>query len=233
MQQNADRIETAKAQPYFIQDNRAAVENALAQTPPTPSIYTEKYMAGFARQGLYVKDNMQMIEAMADNPFNQLDVLQLDREIRTLMTRFGFDEFDITGRMEVRTDGSVSLEWSDYNNRFTLSRKFFVDAEGRKVVDHHLFEISKELQGKGVSKRVFQSLYEQYKATGIERMEVFANIDIGGYTWARYGFCVESRDEVISAIRFSALTSKQEKRIMAIVDEHFKTSNEPDRKSVV
>lgn len=58
-------------------------------------------------------------------------------------------------------------------------------------------------------------------------IELFANIDIGGYAWARYGFCVKSRNEAIGAIRFSALTAKQEKRIMELIDGHFDTSSTP------
>lgn len=230
VQENAERIETAKSQPYFIRDNRAAMQKALeagATTKPVPSLYTEQYLKDMQRGGIMFHSGELLVERMENSPFNQLDIVKLDNDIRSLMTRFGYNDFDISGRMQADANGNVLAEWSDWNNTFKLTRKLFIDSEGRKVVDHHLFELDKALQGKGISKRIFQSLYEQYKATGIERMEVFANIDVGGYTWARYGFCVKSRDEVISAIRFSALTAKQEKRIMAIVDEHFETSNEP------
>jgi hypothetical protein len=72
-----------------------------------------------------------------------------------------------------------------------------------------------------------RNLYEQYRITGVERIELFANIDIGGYAWARYGFCTKNRSETINAIRFPSLTTKQEKKIMDIINEHFDNSNTP------
>lgn len=207
--------------PYFIRDN----ENMKWFNSAQVSRFTEDYVGNFYKVGLYIISKEHVVECMRNSPFNRLDVMELDKDIRTIMKKNGFDEL-ITGTMKAN-NGYISLNWSDYRNKFNLTRKFFVDTQGRKVVDHHLFELPRNLQGKGISKKIFNALYNQYRIVGVQRMEVFANIDVGGYTWARYGFCVEKRECAISAVQFSKLTNKQKQRIVALIDKHFNDS--PDK----
>jgi len=57
------------------------------------------------------------------------------------------------------------------------------------------------MQGKGFSKGVFKSFYKQYQNAGIDKIEVHANIDVGGYTWARYGFMATKPKDVLTIIK--------------------------------
>jgi len=156
------------------------------------------------------------------HPFNRIDILTLNDDIQGTFAKHGIERLN----HRVQTNGKwLSLTWRGKN--VGLRRLFYVDGEGRKAVEHELFELPKELQGKGISKQVLSSLYEQYKVAGVQRIELFANMDVGGYAWARYGFCTKNRNEALSAIRFSALTHKQEERIVAIIDEHFNSSSAP------
>lgn len=219
IERNSERIEAAEQRgttPYFIRDNQEWVES-VSKT----SRYNESYLSEMTKRGIIYQDELS--ERMAENPFNRLDIISLDNNIQNIFAKHGIT--DIKLRIGIDPDGRLDLSWD--SREVQLHRTFFINSEGTKVVDHDLFTIPKQLQGKGVSKQVFNALYEQYKATGVERMDVFANIDVGGYTWARYGFCVEDRDEALSAIRFSALTRKQEDRIVAIIDEHFDSSEDP------
>lgn len=81
------------------------------------------------------------------------------------------------------------------DNGFYLSRKYYFK-EGIKTVYHDYFKVPTSLQGNGISKKVFQSLYQQYKNAKIAQIEVFANIDIGGYTWGKYGFACNSASDM-------------------------------------
>lgn len=85
--------------------------------------------------------------------------------------------------LEVRSEGLTM------KRQFTPARK---DSEGREVspkkVYHQYFSLSRDKQGSGVGKKLFKALYRQYKKSGVKRIEVSANIDIGGYAWGRYGF---------------------------------------------
>lgn len=73
------------------------------------------------------------------------------------------------------------------SNEFSMVRKFKYEA-GFKIVVHDFFAMTKNHQGKGYSKKIFAELYKQYENSGVDYLEVYANIDVGGYTWARYGF---------------------------------------------
>lgn len=53
---------------------------------------------------------------------------------------------------------------------------------------HDLFTLSDDVQGKGFGKELLANHLALYKQLGVEKIEVHANIDVGGYAWARYGF---------------------------------------------
>jgi hypothetical protein len=59
---------------------------------------------------------------------------------------------------------------------------------GELVADHDHLEISRGLQGSGFAEAFNRNLYDWYRRSGITRVELTANIDVGGYAWARAGF---------------------------------------------
>ena len=46
-----------------------------------------------------------------------------------------------------------------------------------------------------------RTMLEQYKNVGVDQMTVFANIDVGGYTWARYGFYAIDKRDALGAVK--------------------------------
>lgn len=217
---NADRIAFARSNgtlPYFIKDN----EDKSWFGQFVESRYTDDYLKQMSAQGIHFKDNIA--DRLKGSPFNRLDIVTLNSEVQGIVAQYGVK--DVGCQMKVTSAGDIRLKW--YAPKFELIRSFDTDSRGIRSVDHELFTLSEDLQGKGISKRIFRSLYKQYKTVGVQRMEVYANINVGGYTWARYGFCVADRDTAISAIRFGNLTKKQEDRIVAIIDDHFSKSKAP------
>lgn len=219
LEENAQRIDEARKRgtlPYFIRDNESRdwFSSAMA------SRYDEAYLTSMRDKGIRFNDTTAT--RLADSPFNRLDVVKLNDNIQGVFAKQGFSDLSLTVS---ESRDRLMLSWQGHG--VSLQRMFFVDSEGRKVVDHELFSLPKELQGKGISKQIFRALYEQYRVAGVQRMEVFANIDVGGYTWARYGFCAKDRNTAIDAIRFSALTTRQKKRIMTLIDDHFAASSDP------
>ena len=45
-----------------------------------------------------------------------------------------------------------------------------------------------DFQGKGIAKGIIKALIPAYRKMGVDMIEVNANMDVGGYTWARFGF---------------------------------------------
>lgn len=80
---------------------------------------------------------------------------------------------------------------ADYegDTAFQMTRTFEYSGS-EKLVHHDLFEIEKHHQKKGWGAIVLSSTVAHYEQAGVSKIELLANIDVGGYAWARYGFHV-------------------------------------------
>jgi GNAT superfamily N-acetyltransferase len=66
----------------------------------------------------------------------------------------------------------------------------------RRIIDFEtneaeadFFEIDDEKQqGQGIGKRLMAANVAKYQELGLDRVKVHANINVGGYAWARYGY---------------------------------------------
>jgi hypothetical protein len=60
------------------------------------------------------------------------------------------------------------------------------------------FKLKKSVQGGDIGKKMLMGNVNTYKALGYDRVAVTANIDIGGYAWAKYGYVptVDAWDEL-------------------------------------
>jgi GNAT superfamily N-acetyltransferase len=69
-----------------------------------------------------------------------------------------------------------------------------------------MFEMKKEAQGKGFGKKLLAGNIAMYREMGLKHVETLANIDVGGYAWAKYGY-------VPTRSAWSALKSEWSKSI--------------------
>ncbi|MEU8821811.1 phage minor capsid protein [Actinoplanes sp. NPDC048796] len=86
-----------------------------------------------------------------------------------------------------------------------FERAFYRDRDGDLVVVHALLYLHKDYRGRGFAGEFNGHLERWYRQQGIVRIEVHANIDVGGYTWASQGFefeDTESADYIIDRVRF-------------------------------
>lgn len=89
-------------------------------------------------------------------------------------TRKGFD-FSLRFKHEV--SGQTGI----------MTRQF-TETKGVKSVEHAYFSVPKALQNDGLAKRMLAHTVGLYQNSGINKITVHANIDVGSYAWARYGF---------------------------------------------
>ena len=85
-------------------------------------------------------------------------------------------------------------------NGFEIRRNFEYKTN---TIYHNYLKIPKEFQGKGIAKKLFEALLREYEDAGIRKIKVTANIDIGGYAWARYNFSALNKREVVRIINRS------------------------------
>ena len=107
---------------------------------------------------------------------------------------------------------AVRLKNKDGKTAIRLSRKFYKTGNNKIECYHAGFTIDPSLQGKGISKQVFAKLYTEYQRMGVDVLTVDANLDVGGYTWTKYGF---------NANRNAALAmAKGNKKMTAVVEQY-------------
>lgn len=73
-----------------------------------------------------------------------------------------------------------------------ITREFRRDRADNLTVYHALFQAG--TQGAGGSKALFRTSVGVYDVLGVKRVDVFADISVGGYCWAKYGFKCSQND---------------------------------------
>ena len=86
----------------------------------------------------------------------------------------------------------VKFEILDKNGRRVgkAKRSFIASPDGKTALAlHELMEIKdKRLRGGGFASRWNQHMEDLYRANGISEIHLEANIDVGGYAWAKQGY---------------------------------------------
>lgn len=59
---------------------------------------------------------------------------------------------------------------------------------GQGEARHEYLSIKEGTRGGGFVRQLMANQFDAYKKMGLERVTMLANIDVGGYAWARYGF---------------------------------------------
>jgi hypothetical protein len=73
------------------------------------------------------------------------------------------------------------------------TRRFVRAPNGELMAYHDSFVIEGEGKGAGIGKAVLKAQFDEYERMGVNRVVVHANIDVGGYAWARFGFVPTKR----------------------------------------
>ncbi len=117
-------------------------------------------------------------------------------------------------------DSSLYIQSKDIQ----ITREF---SENTGVMEHAYFEITDpNARGKGVSKAIHRALMPIYEKLGVKRLDVYAALDNGGYTWAQYGFRI-TRFSVPHLIDYQ-MHEKYQPQARALVKDYFEAH--PDAK---
>lgn len=220
---HADEIVRASKKgtlPYWLRDNRSLVteaKNSLKPFEMTQETRNELITRGFKS---IVESDVYNESAMSG--FN---VLQFDKKFESICDELGYR---INVKQISKTPGQITLRYcteGEAENRIELERNFgrkkFKDGEEIPVVYHKLFTLPKKEQGHGISKRLFRDLFEQYEKCGIKKVYLHANIDVGGYCWAKYGCLGEKRfvkSSIKNALSMEKITVEEFNDAMKYVD---------------
>ena len=201
---NQDRIARAKSLPYFLRDNKKLIEKNIPKT--------------ITLENAQIHWDILNKDKFNNNIANKIDWETLRNNLTKATSKHGIDlkTFDI----ELFHD---RVKFNVGGRGFYLERTFEFLDNGILDVHHDMFTLDEKHQGKGLSKDVFRALYKQYRNANVDQMTVFANIDVGGYTWARYGFYAEDKFNALSAVK----SEKAEKFIKKYYKDNSLKDNDP------
>jgi hypothetical protein len=204
---NTEKSNGWKSQPYFIKDNfkNGKLSGGLKSSLSSANLdKIERFTLTNSVLKELKKSNNIDFEGNID-VYNKIiegfDLKTFDDEVTAIFKEVGLN-FE---QKVVRAKGD-RVNFTFYTpskvrgvNSLYLERSFFFE-NGVKTVEHDYFQITEGFQGGGISKKLFRSLYKQYQNADIEKMKVHANLDVGGYTWAKYGFSTTYEGRIAKVI---------------------------------
>jgi GNAT superfamily N-acetyltransferase len=91
------------------------------------------------------------------------------------------------GSSRIKVIVSSRLRAPDGQDAGTFTREFMNTKDGL-IAFHENFMIHPEYQGKGFAKDLIKYTDELYQKIGVTKIVAEANLQVGGYAWANYGF---------------------------------------------
>ena len=186
---NGDKAMRAKSVPFWIQDN---MKGAKSGTPEFLGFKVPKQKMTIE----LLEKNGWKVDLLGGAKFEGMvedfDFVSFGKQFDALMDERKIPRYEkplsVTKSVKVLPNGNFTfeIEYMDVD----LIRTFSKNGDKLTVL-HDLFTVSKAYQGKGFSKDVFGALYSEYQKLGVSEIKVHANINVGGYTWAKYGFTMD------------------------------------------
>ena len=191
---NEERIEKSKNKPFFITDN-ISIYNAIREEPHKLTLSEIETINS-------IFDSKITMQEYNNSTIKGADILQLDNELTIGAQKIGIT---FNSRKLTFEDNMVTIEYEAPNGLCSISRKIFTE-NGEIKAEHTFFELSDAqdsngeylYQGKGYSKTVMSAFYKQYKKIGVSEIEIGANLEIGGWCWAKYGFCLYNKSAIMN-----------------------------------
>ena len=90
-----------------------------------------------------------------------------------------------TGKPTVTKSGSIITVAGFLADGGQMTRSIDFD---KNEASHDYLKLPSSQTGKGEAKTLLSSQVALYQKLGLDRVQVHANIDVGGYAWAKYGF---------------------------------------------
>lgn len=137
--------------------------------------------------------------------------------------------FMVDFNMASATDGKARLSGTIYRNTVEagmISRYFHRDGDGRLMVTNGIMALDDEHQDRGFASAFAPLLENYYRRSGVDRIEVFASMENGGYTWATQDFrwdpskidkSIENVVQRLNTVHASAKSKPQRDALSAMI----------------
>lgn len=150
----------------------------------------------------------------------------------------------MTGNSAVRISGEMTAHKFSSGIEVVLRGTIYDSKTGESLgsinrtfrgdkVEHAFFELKRSAQGADHAKRVLAEQMRLYQDIGIKTIQVHANIDVGSYCWAKYGFSPNNlegwRDLLVHHIkpRLAQLQGRVSDDAIRAIEALIKNSKDP------
>lgn len=110
------------------------------------------------------------------------NIAELDADMNMALKKYQIEL--VEKEIYLASDQAQITYTGKWNGEMLEIKRVFSD----NAVSHELFTLPDDLQGQGFAKDVLKAFYKQYQKMKLTQIEIYANIDVGGYAWGRYGF---------------------------------------------
>jgi SPP1 gp7 family putative phage head morphogenesis protein len=117
------------------------------------------------------------------------------------------------------------------DNQISIFSEFGI-VDNQTIANFKMFSIPTEMQGKGFAKKVFKEFLDNMKKIEVSKINIYANKDIGGYAWAKFGFYADNKKVVDDLLEFAKNKLKVSDDILNMASDivnNFYTNNHPDK----
>lgn len=200
--------------PRFITSNKALIKETTIN--PTNTYSPESLMEFLKSKGFKNPVIDLSIDTYKDL-MNGFDFEELFTDLDNSLKRYGDVEWSSFRVRQQGINSATIINRVKINGQLIeIERGFYKDKKGI-YVEHAFFNMPESLQKFGISKDVLKSYYKQYNKSNINSMELVANLEVGGYAWARYGFSAPKEQVAHLISTFRTLKSDA----MQVFDSYF------------
>ena len=177
-------------------DGGPALEKLAKQVTKSAARALPKDMDEFEQM---LKDSAHDVDIMIQSPVGSMTDVEYWNKVVGVRPDDYLDA--ISGGRRIR--GSLEL-WEDHDGRNVLIHgeltsipaagekpTVYGDISRRVIGDnahHGLLRLSEAHNGSGIARDILRESFALYKKLGVKTVDLDANINVGGYAWAKYGF---------------------------------------------
>lgn len=161
--------------------------------PSRPVIHTDSGPAT-------TRPMVRYLQGPTDEEINQvLGIRDIESVARGLVAEVTDESFEI--RVTLRGNGREVLLTYDGDKGTHATRYLFRDHDGSLVAYHDTLVVDEDRSGEGVARAILRGSLKTYEQIGVKEIWTYADLDVGAYAWARYGFVPTDPPKLFRAVR--------------------------------
>ena len=187
-----DKYNTVQNERYGAETGpTTAYPNALTPTPPS-FVRASEAASALAKPSIIKSGTVGPLGVTDDSP----EAALFEKHIAPHMDQDEFADHYFAGMHDPRYLKFQSSKWDDgmrfngslIKNGSSIASISRTIRPGVGNAHHGLLELNENSQGSNIAKSLLRNQVGLYGKMGLDNVDLYANINVGGYAWSKYGF---------------------------------------------